>query len=546
MLRMCFVPGVSVWKHGNVSVSKQLTRQFSSVDEASVLRELGLESSSSQPLSGVFDGEKWEANGSVYTCVNPSTGNPLGYVQFGNKNDYERCISNIYKAKKEWASTPAPKRGDIVRQIGNVLREKQDALGGLLSLEMGKILPEGVGEVQEFIDMCDLAAGMSRQIPGQVLPSERTEHVLLETWSPLGVTGIITAFNFPNAVAGWNSSVSLICGNTQILKGAESASLTSIAVQNVFNQVFQRNNLSSIASLCQGTGPEVGELLLNDSRVDLVSFTGSTAVGRRVQQVVGNRFGRSLLELGGNNAVVVTGNCDLEMALRSVLFAAVGTCGQRCTSLRRLLLHSSIHDEFLQKLKPSYEKVKIGNPAEDGTLVGPLHTKKQLEQYEDVIQRVKAQGGEIIYGGSKVDPSTLPEELRGGNFVLPTIVSIDANAEIVQEENFVPVMYVLKFDTLDEAIEINNSVDQGLSSALFSRDMRDVFRWIGPNGSDTGIINVNTSCSGAEIGGAFGGNKHTGGGRESGSDAWKQYMRRGTCTINFGNNLPLAQGIDFS
>mmetsp|Transcript_6981 Transcript_6981/g.7982 ORF Transcript_6981/g.7982 Transcript_6981/m.7982 type:complete len:550 (+) Transcript_6981:151-1800(+) len=536
-----------VAKKKTPGIQKPLFRAFSSlINEASVLKDLGLESSLNDPISGVFDGESWTANGSVRASINPSTGKPIGYVQFGNADDYERCIYNVHAAKREWSSVPAPKRGDIVRQIGNALREKQHSLGALLSLEMGKIYPEGVGEVQEFIDMCDLAAGMSRQIPGQILPSERTEHVLLETWSPLGVTGIITAFNFPNAVAGWNSSVSLVCGNTQILKGAESASLTSIAIQKIFNDVFQSNGLGSITSLCQGTGEEVGERLIHDERVDLVSFTGSTAVGRHVQEVVGNRFGRSLLELGGNNAIVVMKDSDMEMALRSVLFAAVGTCGQRCTSLRRLLLHSSIHDDFLEKLAEKYEKVRIGDPTDEATLVGPLHTQAQVEQYVGVVERATGEGGKVVVGGDIVDPATLPEHLKEGNYVMPTIISISHDAPIVQEENFVPIMYVSKFETLEEAIEINNSVDQGLSSALFSKDMRDVFKWIGPNGSDTGIVNVNTSCSGAEIGGAFGGNKHTGGGRESGSDAWKQYMRRGTCTVNFGNDLPLAQGIDFS
>ena len=470
---------------------------------------------------GVWNGSEWSASGPVFEAVNPSSQQVIAKVQFGSPQDYERCAAASAKARRAWAQTPPPKRGDIVRQLGLLLRDKQDALGRLLSLEMGKILPEGLGEVQEFIDICDLAAGMSRQIPGQVLPSEREEHVMLETWSPLGTVGIITAFNFPNAVAGWNSAVSLVCGNTQILKGAETASLTSIALQKLFVQVLEDNGMSGgVATLCQGRGEDVGELMLHDERVSLVSFTGSTKVGKRVSNVVGSRFGRTLLELGGNNAIIVMDDANVEMALRSVLFAAVGTCGQRCTSLRRLLLHQDIYDEFVDRLKQSYAKVKIGDPLNGDTLVGPLHRKEALENFSRVVKEAQAQGGKVLYGGERVPSDTLPQEIRSGNFVYPTIVEIGHDASIVQEENFVPVLYLTKVSTLDEAIELNNSVDQGLSSALFTNDMRNVFKWIGPTGSDTGIINVNTACSGAEIGGAFGGNKHTGGGRESGSDAW--------------------------
>lgn len=345
--------------------------------------------------------------------------------------------------------------------------------------------------------------------------------MLLETWSPLGTVGIITAFNFPNAVAGWNSSVSLVCGNTQILKGAETASLTSIALQKVILEVLEENNVSrGVATLCQGFGGDIGEQMLHDEKVALVSFTGSTKVGKRVSQVVGSRFGRTLLELGGNNAIVVMQDANLEMALRSVLFAAVGTCGQRCTSLRRLLIHEDVYDDFVSRLKQSYATVKIGDPLHDDTLVGPLHRREGLENFDRVVQEAQAQGGKVLYGGERVSAESLPQEIKDGNFVYPTLVEISHDAPIVQEENFVPVLYLCKVATLEEAIEKNNSVDQGLSSAIFTNDMRNVFKWIGPMGSDTGIINVNTACSGAEIGGAFGGNKHTGGGRESGSDAW--------------------------
>jgi len=509
-----------------------------------VLEELGLHGDLND---GVFDGKTWGGNGPVQDCVNPSTGEIMARVKMGDRSDYDRCVANAVAAQEEWQLTPAPKRGDVIRQIGNALRDKREALGALLSLEMGKIHAEGIGEVQEYIDVCDLAAGMSRQLPGQALPSERSEHVLMETWQPLGTIGIITAFNFPHAVCGWNSAISLICGNTQLLKGAESASLITIATQKIMTKVFEENGIHpAVATLCQGEGKVVGEAMLHDTNVDLVSFTGSTQVGRHANEVVNSRFGKAILELGGNNAIAVMPSANIEVALRSVVFAAAGTCGQRCTSLRRLLLHSDVYDQFVPRLVDAYEKLPYGNPLDPKTLVGPLHTPQGVELFEKTVQDALAQGGKLLAGGVRVDPSELPSaELANGNFVKPAIIEIDANAPIVQEERFIPVMYVCRVDSLDSAIQINNQVDQGLSSALFSTDMREVFKWLGPRGSDTGIININTSCSGAEIGGAFGGNKHTGGGRESGSDSWKQYMRRGTCTINFGDSLPLAQGIEF-
>jgi aldehyde dehydrogenase family 7 protein A1 len=512
---------------------------------ADVLNALGMVKGG--VVEGVFDGVKWGGSGPLHSALNPSTGEVLAQVRLGSAADYERCVANAKAAQEAWQLTPAPKRGDIVRQIGNALRAKKEALGALLSLEMGKIRSEGQGEVQEYIDVCDLAAGLGRQLPGQVLPSERADHAMLEAWHPLGLVGIITAFNFPHAVCGWNSAIALTCGNVQLLKGAESASLVSVATQQVITEVLRANNVNpAVAVLCQGTGKEVGELMLADERVDLVSFTGSTKVGQRVNEVVGRRFGRPLLELGGNNAIVVMPSADLDMALRTVLFAAAGTCGQRCTSLRRLLLHEEVHDSVLERLVAAYQSLPYGDPLDPATLVGPLHNAAGVELFERTVREAVAQGGRLLAGGIKVPTAQLPKHCANGNFVKPAIVAIDADAPIVQEERFVPVLYVCKTPSLDAAIKTNNQVKQGLSSALFSRDMREVFKWsMGPRGSDTGIVNVNTSCSGAEIGGAFGGNKHTGGGRESGSDSWKQYMRRTTICINFSDKLPLAQGIEF-
>lgn len=510
---------------------------------SAALAELGLGAQN----PGVFDGEAWGGNGPVHSCVNPTTGEVLAEVRFGDKNDYERCVSRAVAAQDAWQRTPAPKRGEVVRLLGNALREKKEALGALLSLEMGKIHSEGMGEVQEFIDICDLACGMSRQLPGQVLASERESHTLLETWHPLGTVGIITAFNFPHAVFGWNACVSLVCGNTQVVKGAESASLVSIATQKILNGVLADCGVDgAVATLCQGEGGVVGEAMLRDERVGLVSFTGSTLVGQHANEVVASRFGRSILELGGNNAVLVMPSADLDMAVRSATFAAAGTAGQRCTSLRRLLLHADVYDDFVARLVKAYAQLPMGSPLDPKTLVGPVHNQRAVDTYHATLAKAAEQGGTLLAGGGSVQASELPEaSMAGGFFVKPAVVAIDADAPVVQEENFVPVLYVCKVGSFEEGVKVNNQVEQGLTSALFSNDMREVFEWVGPRGSDTGIINVNTSCSGAEIGGAFGGNKKTGGGRESGSTAWQQYMRRGTCTINFGKTLPLAQGVEF-
>lgn len=434
-----------------------------------------------------------------------------------------------------------------MRKLGEALRKKKNDLGALIALEMGKIEKEGEGEVQEFVDICDMASGMSRTIPGGLwLPSERTRHTIVETWNPLGTVGIITAFNFPNAVFGWNTAISLICGNTQVVKGSESASLVTIATQKILSETLDACGVDPrVAVLCQGHGQNgPGEWMTTDDRLSLISFTGSTAAGKAVSRNVHDRFGRCILELGGNNAMIVMPDADIDVAVRSVLFSAVGTAGQRCTSLRRLILHNDAYDDFVKKLVQAYGKVVIGDPRNPRTLCGPLHNKAAVELFKSTVAQAVEQGGKILHGGSLAKMSD--EALQGGNFVVPTIIEIDHDAPIVRRESFVPVLYVVRFrGGLHDAIQLNNCVKQGLTSSIFTRDMRNVFEWLGPDGSDTGICNVNTSCSGAEIGGAFGGNKETGGGRESGSDSWKQYMRRGTCTINYSDELPLAQGIEF-
>lgn len=486
---------------------------------------------------GCYVNGKWKANGPVTSTVNPVDNQPIAEVVEGSMEDYEEGIQACVEASKMWKQLPAPKRGDIVRQIGDALRAKLEELGRLLSLEMGKILAEGIGEVQEIIDMCDFAVGLSRQLNGSIIPSERPNHAMLEVWNPLGIVGVITAFNFPSAVLGWNACIALVCGNCVVWKGAPTTPLVTIAITKVIAGVLEKNNLPGaiFTSLCGGT--EIGQAIAKDTRIQLVSFTGSTKVGLMVQQTVHQRFGKCLLELSGNNAIIVMDDADIKLAVRSVLFAAVGTAGQRCTTCRRLLLHESIYEKVLDQLVGLYKQVKIGDPLEKSTLLGPLHTKTSKENFVKGIEVIKSQGGKILTGGSVIESE--------GNFVEPTIVEITPDADVVKEELFAPVLYVMKFKTLKEAIEINNSVPQGLSSSIFTQRPEAIFTWIGPSGSDCGIVNVNIPTNGAEIGGAFGGEKATGGGREAGSDSWKQYMRRSTCTINYGNELPLAQGINF-
>ncbi|KAB0801985.1 hypothetical protein PPYR_04171 [Photinus pyralis] len=501
----------------------------------SFLKDLGL-----KPVNyGVYDGT-WKGSGPVVQSVCPSNGRVIADVNQGTIQDYESCVKESEKAWNVWADLPAPKRGEIVRQIGDAIRQQLLPLGQLVSLEMGKILPEGIGEVQEFIDICDYAVGLSRTFAGAIYPSERPGHVLLEKWNPLGIVGVITAFNFPMAVYGWNSALAMVCGDTLIWKSAETTPLISVATTNIISKVLEKNNLpGAISSLCCG-GSDIGKALAADNRIKLLSFTGSTKVGQQVGVEVQKRFGKHLLELGGNNAIIVADDADINMAVQASLFACVGTAGQRCTTTRRLILHKSVYDEFLTKLKKAYHQVidRVGDPLDEGVLVGPLHNELAVQKYQSTISEISRQGGTIEFGGKKID--------RPGYFVEPTIVTgLKHDNKLVHEECFAPIVYVLKAENVQEGISWNNEVSQGLSSSIFTQSIGNIFEWIGPKGSDCGVVNVNIPTSGAEIGGAFGGEKHTGGGRESGSDAWKQYMRRSTITINHSKNLPLAQGIKF-
>ncbi|KAJ1977945.1 Alpha-aminoadipic semialdehyde dehydrogenase [Dimargaris xerosporica] len=486
---------------------------------------------------GVFHGQ-WFGNGPTLESINPSTNEIIATVRSASLQDYNQVMEATKKTEKILRDMPAPKRGELIRQMREALNAKLEPLGQLVALEMGKIVPEGIGEIQEYIDIADYAVGLSRMLNGKVVPSERPGHVMMEMWNPLGSVGVISAFNFPVAVYGWNSAISLACGNPVVWKGAPSTSLCSIAVTKVLAQVLEANNLpGAICGLVSG-GTDIGKAMAADRRLDLLSFTGSTAVGRQVALTVQERFGRPLLELGGNNAIIVAEDADLDLAVRSTLFAAVGTAGQRCTTTRRLFLHESIRDEFLARLIKAYQQVRIGDPLVEGNLCGPLHTRAAVKQYHQGVQAVQEQGGKILFGGQVLDD-------RPGNFVVPTITAVTAEMSIVQNELFVPILHTMSFKNLDEAIALNNQVRQGLSSSLFTNNPAKIFQWTGPSGSDCGIVNVNIPTNGAEIGGAFGGEKETGGGRESGSDAWKQYMRRQTCTINYSGQLPLAQGIKF-
>eukprot|EP00455_Lapot_gusevi_P000820 TRINITY_DN1035_c0_g1_i1.p1 TRINITY_DN1035_c0_g1~~TRINITY_DN1035_c0_g1_i1.p1 ORF type:complete len:557 (+),score=229.22 TRINITY_DN1035_c0_g1_i1:69-1673(+) len=515
-------------------VSKRFASQLT-FDKYPFLKELGLKPEN----DGVYNG-KWGGSGDWFTSVNPATNEPIARVRGATVEEYNACIAEMEKAKAVWAEMPAPQRGEIVRKIGDALRVKKSALGALISLEMGKIRTEGLGEVQEAIDICDYATGLSRMLNGSVIPSERPGHFMMERWNPLkGHVGIITAFNFPVAVCFWNAALSMACGNTQIFKGADTTPLCSVALSRIIADVLEKEKLpGAIASLVTGSGPTIGEAMIRDPRVELVSFTGSTQVGRHVNQVVAQRFGKTILELGGNNATIVMDDADLKLALRAVVFSAVGTAGQRCTTLRRLLVHENIYDQFVPQVLAAYKSIKVGDPLEDGVLCGPLHTRQAVANYEKSMQTIRGlKSAKILCGGS-----TIP---GAGNFVQPTVVSISADEAIVQHELFAPLMYIIKVKSLDEAIAINNNVPQGLASSLFTKNQSAIFKWTGALGSDCGIVNVNIGPSGAEIGGAFGGEKETGGGRESGSDSWKQYMRRSTCTVNYSNNLPLAQGVNF-
>jgi aldehyde dehydrogenase (NAD+) len=479
-----------------------------------------------------------DAKGRELISYNPSTGKPIARIIQATEKTYDKVLAAAHRAFSEWRLMPAPKRGLVVRDLGHALRELKEPLGELVSLEMGKIAAEGTGEVQEMIDICDFALGLSRQLYGLTMHSERPGHRMYEQWHPLGPIGVITAFNFPVAVWSWNAAVAAACGDPVVWKPSSDTPLTAVAVQHIANRVMADSGLSGIFNLLIGSGAVIGERMINDPRLPLISFTGSTKMGRRVSEVVARRFGRAILELGGNNAIIVTEDADVAMAVRSIVFGAVGTAGQRCTSTRRIIVHKSVGDELGRRLVKAYKQVRIGNPLEEGVLMGPLVTKAAVEDMMAALETVREQGGKVIYGGRR-----LPD--LGEQFVEPTIVKMPAQTEIVHQETFAPVLYLLEYETIDEAIKLHNEVPQGLSSAIFTTDLRKAEKFLSPVGSDCGIANVNIGTSGAEIGGAFGGEKETGGGRESGSDAWKQYMRRQTNTINWSHELPLAQGIKF-
>ena len=501
------------------------------------LKELGLE----EKNAGTWTGLKSSNSGSYIDSYSPVDGKYIGSVSETTKEEYEHVVATAQAAYKTWRTVPAPKRGEIVRLYGEALRKHKTALGSLVSYEMGKSLQEGFGEVQEMIDICDFAVGLSRQLYGLTMHSERPMHRMYEQWHPMGIVGIISAFNFPVAVWSWNSMIALICGNVNIWKGSEKTPMCTIACQNIFQNILRENNLPEGISCVVNGDYKVGEFMTKDKPVPLVSATGSTRMGKIVAQEVAARLGRSLLELGGNNAIIITENADLNLVVPGAVFGAVGTCGQRCTSTRRLIIHESVYDAVKERVAGAYPQLKIGNPLDESNHVGPLIDKDSVNAYLSSIEKVKAEGGSILVEGGVLEG----EGYESGCYVKPCIAEVENHFEIVQHETFAPILYLIKYKDLDEAIALQNDVPQGLSSAIMTKDMREAELFLSCQGSDCGIANVNIGTSGAEIGGAFGGEKETGGGRESGSDSWKAYMRRQTNTINYSTGLPLAQGIKF-
>jgi len=479
--------------------------------------------------------------GEVIESISPVDGTVIGSVTKTTEEEYEKVMQTATSAFKEWRLKPAPQRGEIVRQYGEKLREYKQPLGELVSYEMGKSLQEGLGEVQEMIDICDFAVGLSRQLHGLTMHSERPGHRMYEQYHPLGVVGIISAFNFPVAVWNWNTALAWICGDVCVWKASEKTPLCAIACQNIWREVAKENNLPEGISCIINGDYKIGEMMTSDDRIPLISATGSTRMGRIVGAEVAKRFGKSLLELGGNNAIIITPDSDLEITIIGALFGAVGTCGQRCTSTRRLIVHDSVYEEVKNKLASAYTQLKIGNPLDESNHVGPLIDKLAVDMYLGAIEKAKNEGGRILVDGGVLEGSGY----ESGCYVKPVIIEAENDFDIVQEETFAPILYVMKYSDLDEAIKMQNGVKQGLSSAIMTTNLREAEKFLSAAGSDCGIANVNIGTSGAEIGGAFGGEKETGGGRESGSDAWKIYMRRQTNTINYTSELPLAQGIKF-
>jgi aldehyde dehydrogenase (NAD+) len=492
--------------------------------------------------SGAGTGSWFDCSGEPLDSISPVHGEVLGRIRCAGREDLEKVVKHSVEAFHEWRRVPAPRRGEVVRQIGNALRDRKGDLGTLISLEVGKIRSEGEGEVQEMIDMADFAVGQSRMLYGLAMQSERPGHRMYEQWLPLGPVGVVTAFNFPAAVWAWNALIALIAGDTVIWKPSSKGTLTAVAITKIVWPILRQNGLpEGILSLVIGDREVVGEGMIRDPRIPLISATGSVSMGRHIGQVVAGRVGRSLLELGGNNAVIVTPQADLDLAVRAILFGAVGTAGQRCTTTRRVIVHREIFERFSQALIEAYKEVPIGNPLEEKTLMGPLIDRTAVSGMQKALAALRDQGGRVLYGGEVLSGGLF----ETGTYVTPCICEAGSDFPIVHEETFAPILYLIPYGSLEEAIEIHNAVPQGLSSAIFTTDLRESELFLSAMGSDCGIANVNVGTSGAEIGGAFGGEKETGGGREAGSDAWKAYMRRQTCTLNWSGRLPLAQGIRF-
>ena len=502
-----------------------------------ILKSLKLSNKNSATYSGKTGWCQTATNG-VIDSINPATKRAIASVYACSANDYQTVIRESMECQQAWRMVPAPKRGEVIREIGNALRDNKDALGSLVAMEMGKIKQEGDGEVQEMIDVADFAVGQSRMLYGKTMHSERPLHRMYEQWHPLGVVGVISAFNFPVAVWSWNAFIAAIAGNTVIWKPSSKVPLCAVAVQHICNEVTQHMGFPGLFSMFLPGDRSIADTFVNDKRIPLISFTGSTATGRHIYQSVASRMGKVLLECSGNNAIIVDQTADLKLAVPAVVFGAVGTAGQRCTTTRRLLIHKDIYGELVSKLINAYRQVNIGDPLQDDTLMGPLIDQQAVDNYMAVIDKASNAGAKILYGGNIVD--------KPGYFVEPTLIEVEEQYDFVHKETFAPILYLQRFTTLDEAINQQNDVPQGLSSAIFTNDLINAEKYLSANGSDCGIANVNIGTSGAEIGGAFGGEKETGGGRESGSDSWQAYMRRQTNTINWGTELPLAQGIQFN
>ncbi|MBN1413699.1 MAG: aldehyde dehydrogenase family protein [Bacteroidales bacterium] len=508
-------------------------------DIQEALNQLGIQ----QMNEGACTGTEWiKTAGDTLVSVSPVDGKPIAGVKQGTHTDYNLLVSKAGEAFKKWRMIPAPRRGEIVRQIGMELRRYKQPLGKLVTYEMGKIYQEGLGEVQEMIDICDFAVGLSRQLYGLTMHSERPGHRMYEQYHPLGIVGVVTSFNFPVAVWSWNAMIAMVCGDVVLWKPSSRVLLCAVAVHKIISRVLHDNNVpEGVLNLLATSSKYLGDELFSDRNIPLISFTGSTKTGKHAGRLVGERLGKTILELGGNNAIIITPHANIDLALRATVFGAVGTAGQRCTTTRRIIIHESLFDEFKNLLVKTYSSLKIGNPLDPSTHIGPLIDKQAAENFFKAIEEVRKAGGKIVFGGTSYEPTGC----ASGYYVVPCIAEVENHYAIVREETFAPLLYLVRYRNLDEAIQLHNAVPQGLSSAIFSDNVQETERFLSHAGSDCGIANVNIGTSGAEIGGAFGGEKDTGGGRESGSDAWKAYMRRQTNTINFSTELPLAQGIEF-